>query len=122
MTFSRNLSRARSHIIFIIALLAASAYILWVESSRGVAAASGAPEAQWRVEFGAFDTAAAAGGHWDRLRTNLPELRAAEARIVEGADGVRLQVGPLPDQRKAAQTCDAVRTSGTECRPVSSGP
>jgi hypothetical protein len=36
MSLGRNLARARSHIIFIIALLAASAYILWVERGRGV--------------------------------------------------------------------------------------
>lgn len=122
MTIARNLSRARSHIIFIVALLAASAYILWVESSRGEAAASRAPEARWRVEFGAFDNAAAAGAHWDAVRGRLPELRAVEAAIVEGAEGVRLQVGPLPDQRKAVQICDAAQVGEAKCRLVSPGP
>ena len=122
MTFARNMSRARSHIIFIVALLAASAYILWVESSRGEAVASRSPEAQWRVEFGAFDNAGAAGAHWDGMRGRLPELRAFEATILEGADGVRLQVGPLPDQKKAVQICGAAKGGEAECRLVSPGP
>ena len=121
MTVGRNLSRARSHIIFIVALLAASAYILWVERSRGEAEASRAPEAQWRVEFGAFDNAAAAGGHWDGLRGRLPEFRAVEAKIVEGADGVRLQLGPLPNRRAAVQICDATQAGGVKCEPVTPG-
>ena len=122
MTPAHNLSRARSHIIFIVALLAAAAYILWVESSRGEAAAARAPEAQWRVEFGTFDNAAAAGGLWDGLRGRLPELRSLGARIVEGADGVRLEVGPLPSQRQAVQICDAAEAGGAQCRLVSPGP
>jgi cell division protein FtsN len=122
MTVGRNLSRARSHIIFIVALLAASAYILWVESSRREAAASRAPEAQWRVEFGAFDNAAAAGRQWDGLRGRLPELRGAEVSIIEGADGVRLELGPLSDQRQAVQICGAVQAGGAKCRLVSPGP
>jgi hypothetical protein len=38
MSRASNLSKARSHIIFIVALLSAAAYILWVEQRRGVAA------------------------------------------------------------------------------------
>jgi len=45
-----------------------------------------------------------------------------EAAIVEGADGVRLRVGPLPDQRKAVQICDAAQIGGAKCRLVRPGP
>ena len=122
MTVSRNLSRARSHIIFIIALLSAAAYILWVESVRGRASEAYPPEAQWRVELGALDNAAAAGGQWDRLRVRVPDLRTVQVTLVEAADGVRLRTGPLQTQREAVPICDATRASGGRCRLISPAP
>jgi hypothetical protein len=119
MTVARNLSRARSHIIFIVALLSAASYILWVEDMRGRPSEAASVETQWRVELGPFDSAAAAGGSWDRLRGQVPELRGADATIVESADGVRLRAGPLPGQRDAVRICDTTRANGARCDLVS---
>jgi cell division septation protein DedD len=119
MTFSRNLSRARSHIIFIIALLSAAAYILWVETSRGRASEAPSAVQQWRVEIGAFDNAQAAGRYWDQMRSGIEEMRQVQVTLVEGPDGVRLRAGPLGNQQEAIRLCAAARQGGGSCAVLS---
>jgi hypothetical protein len=122
MTASRNLSRARSHIIFIVALLGASAYILGVESSRGRASQAPGAAGGWHVELGAHATAEAAGRHWDQLQARAPGLRQIEMRIVPRPDGVRLQSAALGSQPDAKAICSAVQAAGERCGVISPSP
>jgi uncharacterized protein len=148
MSGPSNLARARSHIIFIVGLLAAAAYILWVERWRGVpseAPPSGAaaecplqalpaaraepvpldldarpmtPPEGWRVQLGAFRSAEAAGRQWDAIRGSVPGLQPLEIVLVEAGGVIRLQAGPLNDQRQVVRLCEAARSASVDCAVV----
>jgi cell division septation protein DedD len=134
-----NLARARSHIIFIVGLLAAASYILWVERGRGVPSeaprpeqaapvapaplAQAAPEAAppvtaWRVQLGAFSSAEEAGRQWDGLRRSIPGLGALSVTFEPSGELVRLQVGPLTDRQQVERLCASVRTADVPCAAV----
>ncbi len=109
MSIGQSFSRARSHIIFIIALLTASGYILWIERERGVGT--------WRVELGQYQSAEEAGRQWDLLRST-PGLYAVQ--IVRTTDKlVRLEVREVSNEAAARRICRIARTKRVECLVVS---
>jgi cell division septation protein DedD len=141
MSFGRNLAKARSHIMLVLGLLAASGLILVLEQKEqaaaldrkraaeatpgrpGPAAASVPATArslrEWRVQLGAFSSAEAAGREWDRLRGEIDGLDGRQALIVPAGDLVRLQSGPISSRAQVDALCRAVYKAGEECLMVS---
>jgi hypothetical protein len=115
MSRANNLSKARSHIIFIVALLSAAAYILWVEQRRGVAAEAPRSANAWSAEIGSFGSAEAAGRAWDSVKRQGQPARRMQIALLDGPEGVRLQVSGLGDQESAEQVCSAAADSGVPC-------
>ncbi|HEV2080562.1 MAG TPA: hypothetical protein VGR19_11790 [Allosphingosinicella sp.] len=109
MSIGQSFSRARSHIVFILALLSAAAYILWVERERGVGS--------WRVELGEYESGEEAGRQWDLLRST-PGLHAVQ--IVRTTDkSVRLEVREVSNEATARRICRIARAKRVECLVVS---
>lgn len=142
MSFGRNLAKARSHIMLVLGLLAASGLILMLEQreeeaalareraasaaqpARPVAAAASLPAAarsptEWRVQLGAFSSAEAAGREWDRLRKEVKGLDGRQALIVPAGGIVRLQSGPISSRAQVDALCRAAYKAGEECLMVS---
>jgi cell division septation protein DedD len=140
MSFGRNLAKARSHIMLILGLLAASWLILVLEqqeekaaSARAqavsarpagpgpqiaqVSAAARSPT-EWRVQLGAFSSAEAAGREWDRLRREVEGLDGRQALIVPADRIVRLQSGPISNRSQVDALCRAVYKAGEACLMV----
>jgi cell division septation protein DedD len=138
MSFGRNLAKARSHIMLILGLLAASGLILVLEQreeeaalARARAAAAQAadprgeanppvvrPPREWRVQLGAFSSAEAAGREWDRLRREVEGLEGRQAHIVPAGRVVRLQSGPISSRAQVDALCQAVYKAGEACLMV----
>jgi cell division septation protein DedD len=140
MSFGRNLAKARSHIMLILGLLAASGVILVLEQkeeeaalerTRAAAAPAPGPRPQiarvpaaarspteWRVQLGAFSSAEAAGREWDRLRREVEGLDGRQALIVPADKVVRLQSGPISSRSQVDALCRAVYKAGEECLMV----
>jgi cell division septation protein DedD len=140
MSFGRNLAKARSHIMLVLGLLAASGLILVLEQreeeaalarARPLAAVPAASEPQvaaspaaarsptdWRVQLGAFSSAEAAGREWDRLRREIQGLDGRQALIVPAGRVVRLQSGPISSRAQVDALCRAVYKAGEECLMV----
>jgi cell division septation protein DedD len=140
MSFGRNLAKARSHIMLVLGLLAASGLILRLEREEqedalvreGTAAASIAgsrPQLAsvpasarsptgWRVQLGAFSSAEAAGREWDRLRQEVAGLDGREALIVPAGRLVRLQSGPISSRAQVDALCRVAYKAGEECLTV----
>jgi uncharacterized protein len=74
-----------------------------------------AAEGRWRIQLGAFSSAAGAHRAWDGVRGRLGGLQP-----VYGAAGAvtRLQAGPLPNRAAAERACAAARAAGSACFPV----
>jgi hypothetical protein len=119
VTIGRNLSRARSHIIFILALLATASYILWVENSRG-RPGERTVRRGWQIEIGVFASAAAAGRQWDLLRERAAGLHPLDVAIVAKADHVLLR-GEVESQETATALCASARDANLSCRVLSPG-
>jgi cell division septation protein DedD len=141
MSFGRNLAKARSHIMLVLGLLAASGLILVLEQKEEAAAlareraaeasprgprpaAASVPAAarsptEWRVQLGAFSSAEAAGREWDRLREEVDGLDGRQALIVPAGELVRLQSGPISSRAQVDALCRAVYKAGEECLMVS---
>jgi cell division septation protein DedD len=69
----------------------------------------------WRIQLGAFSSAAGAHRAWDGVRGRLGGLQP-----VYGAAGAvtRLQAGPLPNRAAAERACAAAKAAGSACFPV----
>lgn len=115
MSRASNFSKARSHIIFLVALLAAAAYILWVEKSRGVVAEAAVGARTWSAQLGRFDTAEAAGRAWDIVKRQEQLARFKRVAVVEGAEGVMLNIREFADQPSAERVCASAAIAGIRC-------
>jgi cell division septation protein DedD len=140
MSFGRNLAKARSHIMLVLGLLAASGVILVLEQkeeeaalarARAAAPAPAGPRpaiaslpaaarspTEWRVQLGAFSSAEAAGREWDRLRSEVPGLDGRQALIVPAGPILRLQSGPISSRAQVDALCRAAYKAGEECLMV----
>jgi hypothetical protein len=135
MSGPSNLARARSHIIFIIGLLAAAAYILWVERGRGVlseaprasqsGAASGSTGQEllargdgWHAVIGTFSSAEEAGRDWDAIRGRLSDFGAIGVHLTPADDRIRLQVGPVSSRHLGERLCTVIQAAGKSCTLV----
>jgi cell division septation protein DedD len=74
-----------------------------------------AAEGRWRVQLGAFSSAAGAHRAWDSVRGRLGGVQP-----IYGAAGAmtRLQAGPLPNRAAAERACAAAKAAGSACFPV----
>lgn len=115
MSTSHNFSRARSHIVFIVALLSAAAYILWVEQSRGVPAAVPGVAETWSTQIGTFDTAEAAGRAWDRLRAQGSTGDQRPIVLLESAGLFQLRIAGHADRGAAERVCRYASATGLTC-------
>jgi uncharacterized protein len=70
---------------------------------------------RWRVQLGAFSTAAAAQSAWDMVAGRLPGLSPTFSNA--GAI-TRLQAGPLASKQAALSACNKARAAGSACFPV----
>lgn len=69
----------------------------------------------WRIQLGAFSSAAGAHRAWESVSARLGGLRP-----IYGAAGAvtRLQAGPLPNRAAAERACAAAKAAGSACFPV----
>ena len=105
-----NLARARSHLIFIVALLSAAAYILWVERGRGLPLTAPAESRAWTAEVGPFPTATEAGRVLDGSG-----ITAEKVLLVRTSAGTSLRVHGLAREDDARRLCGAVGRTGSSC-------
>ena len=92
---------------------------------KQVASKPAAPKAivagSWRVQLGAFGTAAQANAAWMSLHKRIAVLAPYQGFVVAAGPVTRLRVGPLPDRAAAARVCAAVKASGAVCIPTPPG-
>ncbi|HEX9955217.1 MAG TPA: SPOR domain-containing protein [Allosphingosinicella sp.] len=72
----------------------------------------------WRVQLGAYSTAANAKRAWEGLRSKAGALAALQPAFVPAGAVTRLQAGPLPNRAAADRACAAAKASGAACFPV----
>ncbi|MFN3725802.1 MAG: SPOR domain-containing protein [Allosphingosinicella sp.] len=75
------------------------------------AAASG----RWRVQLGAFSSAANARRQWDSVSRRVGAVGALEPAYVPAGALTRLRAGPLASRAAADRICAAVRAAGEDC-------
>lgn len=73
---------------------------------------------QWRVQLGAFSSRKAATAAWSALSAKHRPLAALSPYYVSKDAVVRLQAGPLPDRKSAAELCSTVSGQTTSCFPA----
>jgi cell division septation protein DedD len=74
-----------------------------------------APGGGWKVQLGAFSSAAAAKTAWGKISGTAPALTALTPVYTPVGTITRLQAGPLASRAAAEQACHAVKTA---CFPV----
>jgi TPR repeat protein len=79
-----------------------------------VAAAGG----RWRVQLGAFGSAANAQRAWTSLKSRVRVLGSMQPNYVAAGAVTRLQAGPLASRVDADRVCQAARAAGSACFPV----
>lgn len=72
----------------------------------------------WRVQLGAYSSAANAKKAWDGLRGRAGGLAALQPSFVPAGAVTRLQAGPLPSRAAADKACAAAKAAGAACFPV----
>lgn len=82
------------------------------------AAQSPAAAGKWRVQLGAFGSAANAQRHWNAVRAKAGSLSALQPAFVPAGGVTRLQAGPLASRAAADKACAAARAAGSACFPV----
>ncbi|WP_157217472.1 SPOR domain-containing protein [Flavisphingomonas formosensis] len=81
--------------------------------SQAQGSAPMAGEGGWRIQLGAFSSAATARTLWTRVSGRLP---GARSYVVEAGPITRLQAGPYPNRAAAARACSEL--VGQPCFPV----
>jgi cell division septation protein DedD len=81
-------------------------------------AAPGASGGGWRIQLGAFGSAANAQKAWAALHARVPALAGLRPATVPAGPVTRLQAGPLPSRAAADKVCAAARATGSACFPV----
>jgi len=72
----------------------------------------------WRIQLGAFGSAANAQKAWSTLRAKVPALGGLRPVTVPAGAVTRLQAGPLPSRAAADKACAAAKAAGSACFPV----
>lgn len=77
-----------------------------------------AASGRWRVQLGAFSSAANARRQWDAVSRRIGAVGALEPAYVAAGALTRLRAGPLASRAAADRICAAVRAAGEDCIPV----
>lgn len=85
---------------------------------RAPAAVAVAAGGGWRVQLGAFASAANARRYWDSLRAKAPVLGALQPSFVAAGTVTRLQAGGVANRAAADRVCGGVKAAGGACFPV----
>ncbi|MDB5685444.1 MAG: sporulation protein [Rhizorhabdus sp.] len=72
----------------------------------------------WKIQLGAFSSAAAAKTAWGTISGATPAIRGLAPNYVAAGAFTRLQAGALGSRAAADQACAAVKSAGTGCFPV----
>jgi uncharacterized protein len=72
----------------------------------------------WRVQLGAFGSAANAQRAWGTLKGKATALASLQPHYVAAGAVTRLQAGPLPTRAAADRACAAAKAAGSACFPV----
>jgi TPR repeat protein len=72
----------------------------------------------WRVQLGAYSSAAGARTAWNALRGKAPGLGGLSPAFVSAGPVTRLQAGPLANRAAADRACAAAKAAGSACFPV----
>jgi len=72
----------------------------------------------WKIQLGAFSTAAAAKTGWGAISTSAPAIKALTPFYTPVGAVTRLQAGPFATRAAADQACAAVKSGGGACFPV----
>jgi cell division septation protein DedD len=85
--------------------------------------AAAAVPADWRIQLGAFSSAAAAQGAWTSLKARSPQFAAMTPYFepVPGKPLVRLQVKGVETRADAIRLCAYAAAGGFDCIPVKAG-
>ena len=73
---------------------------------------------RWRVQLGAFSSAANARRQWDSVSRRVGAVGSLEPAYVPAGALTRLRAGPLANRAAADRICAAVRAAGEGCIPV----
>ena len=80
--------------------------------------ATARPRGAWRVQLGAYASAASARTAWDKLAARVPALKKWDRRIVAAGSMQRLQAAGLPGRSAANALCADVSKAGSACFAV----
>jgi TPR repeat protein len=81
-------------------------------------AAAKAPAGGWRVQLGAFSSAANAQRQWGSLKGKVGAFASLQPNFVPAGAVTRLQAGPVPNRAAADRLCAAAKAAGSACFPV----
>jgi tetratricopeptide (TPR) repeat protein len=87
-------------------------------AAQPAARTAAAPAGQWRIQLGAFGTAANARRHWDSVRAKAGALAGLQPAFVAAGAVTRLQAGPVASRAAADRLCAAAKGAGSACLPV----
>jgi cell division septation protein DedD len=73
---------------------------------------------KWRVQLGAYATAAAAQGQWTTISRRIGALGGLQPSYEAAGKFTRLRVGPLANRAAADRLCAAAKAAGQACFPV----
>jgi cell division septation protein DedD len=82
------------------------------------AAAPRAGGSGWRVQLGAFSSAANAQRAWTALRGKVGGLGSLQPHYVPAGAMTRLQAGPVATREAANGICASAKAAGSACFPV----
>jgi cell division septation protein DedD len=77
-----------------------------------------APGGRWRVQLGAFGSAANAQRAWAGLKGKVGAFASLRPNYVAAGAVTRLQAGPLANRAAADRVCAAAKSAGAACFPV----
>jgi cell division septation protein DedD len=82
------------------------------------APAAAAAGGRWRIQLGAFGSAANAQRAWAGLKGKVGAFGPLQPNYVAAGAVTRLQAGPLPSRAAADRVCAAAKAAGAACFPV----
>jgi cell division septation protein DedD len=86
------------------------------ETHRAAPVAVAASEGRWRIQLGAFSSAANAHRAWESIRGK--GLGGLQPVYTPAGAMTRLQAGPLASKAAAEKACAAAKAAGSACFPV----
>lgn len=85
---------------------------------RPAAPAAASAGGRWRVQLGAFGSAANAQRAWAGLKGKVGAFGSLQPNYVAAGAVTRLQAGPLASRAAADRVCAAAKAAGAACFPV----